>query len=165
MFRQEDVTDDVLVERVRSKIGRCVSHPRAIEVSAHDGRVVLSGKVLQRESPRLLSAVWGVRGVRGIENQLQAEVGNTPEWSGNDRPGELPDLMQANWSPATRLFMGGLGTTLMLNCLVKRGTSSTVMDSLGFGLVLTSMCGCSVGSRENRQEPSQDRPPHEESYV
>lgn len=36
--------DDVLVARVRSKMGRYVSHPGAVEVSAHRGLVRLSGQ-------------------------------------------------------------------------------------------------------------------------
>src|SRR5439155_11909181 len=33
-FRADDASDEVLVERVRSAIGRVVSHPHAIRVSA-----------------------------------------------------------------------------------------------------------------------------------
>src|SRR5438270_13698394 len=44
--------DRVVVERVRSKIGRYLSHPGAVEVSARDGRVTLRGPVLAREVDR-----------------------------------------------------------------------------------------------------------------
>ena len=40
------VSDEVLAERVRSKLGRYVSHPGAIEVDAQRGRVVLRGPIL-----------------------------------------------------------------------------------------------------------------------
>src|SRR4051812_25779341 len=46
-LRREQVSDEVLVERVRSKLGRFTSHPRAIEVTAEDRCVRLSGAVLQ----------------------------------------------------------------------------------------------------------------------
>ncbi|HZB27741.1 MAG TPA: hypothetical protein VE282_04190, partial [Gemmatimonadales bacterium] len=36
-FRQDQADDDVLHERVRSAIGRVVSHPGAITVTASDG--------------------------------------------------------------------------------------------------------------------------------
>src|ERR687893_381397 len=38
MFTNEEVSDEVLVARVRSKMGRVVSHPSAIEVTADQGR-------------------------------------------------------------------------------------------------------------------------------
>src|SRR5437762_8198073 len=39
-LRGRQAPDDVLVERVRAKLGRYTSHPAAIEVTAFDGRVV-----------------------------------------------------------------------------------------------------------------------------
>jgi plasmid replication initiation protein len=41
----EDASDEVLVARVRSKMGRVVSHPSAIEVTAAEGQVTLSGPI------------------------------------------------------------------------------------------------------------------------
>src|SRR5437867_1431821 len=37
VFKGEDVSDEVLVDRVRSKLGRVLSHTGAIEVTAKDG--------------------------------------------------------------------------------------------------------------------------------
>src|SRR5262249_32514684 len=54
------VPDEVLVERVRSKLGRCVSRPSAIEVSAHEGRVALGGSILASELHNLLAAVEAI---------------------------------------------------------------------------------------------------------
>src|SRR5512138_242543 len=36
-------SDDVLVQRVRAKLGRYCSHSRAVEVSVQQGRVILTG--------------------------------------------------------------------------------------------------------------------------
>jgi osmotically-inducible protein OsmY len=83
-IREDEVSDEVLVERVRSEMGRATSHPRAIEVRAHDGQVTLSGSVLRREVDTLLSTVASVRGVRNVENQLQIQ----------DQPGSNPSLQQ-----------------------------------------------------------------------
>jgi len=49
-FSSEDVSDEVLVARVRSKMGRVVSHPSSIQVTANQGRVILSGPILQNET-------------------------------------------------------------------------------------------------------------------
>src|SRR5919106_134571 len=50
----EEVSDDVLIERVRAKLGRVVSHPGSIEVAAREGVVTLRGPVLKREVKRLM---------------------------------------------------------------------------------------------------------------
>ncbi len=69
-LRVSAVSDAVLVERVRARLGRVVSHPHAVEVEAQDGRVMLSGPVLRSEALRLLRAANGVRGVRGVTSRL-----------------------------------------------------------------------------------------------
>src|SRR5262245_22367708 len=37
LFRREEISDDVLTERVRARIGRSVSHPHAISVTVKNG--------------------------------------------------------------------------------------------------------------------------------
>lgn len=56
-FQGREVSDDILVERVRARMGRYVSHPSSIHVAASDGCVTLSGLVLEKEEDALLSAV------------------------------------------------------------------------------------------------------------
>jgi osmotically-inducible protein OsmY len=63
--------DEVIQERVRSALGRAVSHPSAITAAVNDGRVVLSGPVLAAEVDDLIETVQRVRGVREVENQLE----------------------------------------------------------------------------------------------
>jgi osmotically-inducible protein OsmY len=69
--RQEDVSDEVLVARVRSKMGLVVSKPRHIEVTADKGRVILSGPILEAEVDRLLQTVSNIPGVEIVENWLE----------------------------------------------------------------------------------------------
>ena len=80
---EETVDDDILVERVRSQMGRVVSQTGRIDVTASEGRVTLSGYVPSGEVDRLLAEVSAVRGVREVENRLQVE-----EASGAAREGE-----------------------------------------------------------------------------
>jgi hypothetical protein len=44
LVRREQVSDRVLEERVRAELGRWVSHPHAVTVTARDGRIVRSGR-------------------------------------------------------------------------------------------------------------------------
>jgi osmotically-inducible protein OsmY len=83
----DDVSDEVLAARVRSKLGRVVSHPSAIEVVADQGRVRLGGPVLAGEVDDLLACVSAVPGVSDVENQLEvhAQAGNVPGLQGEGR--------------------------------------------------------------------------------
>ena len=67
MFEQEEVTDDVLIGRVRADLGRVVSHPHAIEVAASGGHVTLIGPILSHEVRPLLRAIRRVAGRTGRE--------------------------------------------------------------------------------------------------
>src|SRR5438105_7511540 len=81
-FTDIAVSDDVLVERVRSQMGRTVSHPHAVHVTAENGRVTLTGEILSDELNELLHAISAVKGVAEVNNQL-----NTHE-----EPGGIPSL-------------------------------------------------------------------------
>ena len=70
-FRHEEVSDDVLVSRVKAELGRHAVHHRALEITAKDGRVTLRGPALSAEADELISAVSSVRGVAGVDNQLE----------------------------------------------------------------------------------------------
>jgi osmotically-inducible protein OsmY len=71
-LRRTVVDDDVLVERVRARLRRVVSHARAVDVVAHHAVVALRGPILQHEVKRLLDAVRRVPGVRDVVNELDA---------------------------------------------------------------------------------------------
>jgi hydrogenase maturation factor HypE len=76
-----------LRERVRSRMGHLVSHPRAVEVSVEQGVVRLSGQVLAKELDGLLSQLTDIPGVRKVHNALA--VLNDPSGFGEvQRPKE-----------------------------------------------------------------------------
>jgi hypothetical protein len=72
-LHHDEPTNRQLVERVRSKMGRYVSHPRSIYAEAQDGVVTLWGVVPEYERDLLISAVQSVAGVRQVEDRLDAE--------------------------------------------------------------------------------------------
>jgi osmotically-inducible protein OsmY len=64
------VDEDILAERVRAELGRCLRHPHWVAVQASDGRVVLRGSIVSGELSTLLESVGHVRGVRAVEQYL-----------------------------------------------------------------------------------------------
>lgn len=127
-LRQEEVPDDRLVQRVRSALGRAVSHPRPILVSARDGSVMLQGPILSAEVEGLLATVSGVPGVRGVDNRLTPydHPGNISALQGGSARMNRYTRAQENWSPTTRLLAGMAGTLLCAagaGLLLRAGTN------------------------------------------
>jgi hypothetical protein len=92
-FKGNRVADDlVLIERVRAKMGRIVSHPHAIQIGARNGSVTLSGPILPAEAEPLLDTVRSVWGVSAVEDHLVIF----------DRPDSIPSLQggRRNAGPA-----------------------------------------------------------------
>ena len=84
LFSGEQAPDDVVEARVRSKMGRIVSHPHAIKVSCSAGNVTLTGPIFTSEVPRLVKCIGSVAGVRSVENKLDAHEtaeGVAARWS------------------------------------------------------------------------------------
>ncbi len=138
LVKGETVDDEVLVERVRTKLGSVVSHPRAIEVTTSQGRVTLSGLILAREVDPLLECVSNVRGVTGIENRLEVheQAENVPALQGGMlRSGETSEFLQTSWSPTARLLAGVAGGALALYGLRRRGMTGAALGALGGSLV------------------------------
>jgi hypothetical protein len=141
-LRGRDTSDEVVVDRVRSKLGRYISHPSSIEVHVRDGCVTLSGPVLAAEVADLLRAVKSVEGVQEIKNLLNVHVSSeniSALQGGRKRGSEPAEWMQANWSPTARLVAGTAGTLLMLNCIAKRTLPAMAFGTAGLFLVLRAI--------------------------
>jgi osmotically-inducible protein OsmY len=76
-LKEGQVPDDVLADRVKSRLGRYAVHDRSIAIRAQDGRVILTGDILASELDTLLAAVSAVRGVQNVSNELV--VHETPD--------------------------------------------------------------------------------------
>jgi hypothetical protein len=66
----EAATGGQLAGQIRSRMGRLVSHPHAIDVSVEDDRVVLEGPILTKEADVLVSAVRSMPGVGRLDDRL-----------------------------------------------------------------------------------------------
>jgi uncharacterized membrane protein len=132
--RRNRTDDFVLQERVRAAIGRVVSHPRALKVQAHDGHVILGGRILAAEEHRLIRAAQAVEGVKDVDGRFErhTESGNVPSLQGgtSQRRGPRIDVRQRHWAPSTRAVVGSCGAALVAIGLTRR-------DGMGVGVAVT----------------------------
>ncbi len=134
-----DVPDSVIVDRVRSRLGRAVSHPRAIDVAVHDGRAIISGHVLESEAAGLLASVTNVPGVRQLIDRLQRHMhsGRISALQGHVR--ELRKNRE-HWPPAYQLGAAGVGAMMLVyGGLVRRGLVGTLIGGSGVALALRGL--------------------------
>jgi uncharacterized membrane protein len=137
MFSGDEAPDWVIEERVRAELGRTSRHTGAIEVNSLAGRVALSGPILKTDVDRVVSNISKVRGVKEVENRMDIHetADDIPALQGNPPyPESRLDLMQENWSPATRLLTGLGGAALALYGISRRGLVGTSLSLAGLGL-------------------------------
>ena len=140
------VSDEVLLERVRTRLGRLVSHPGALEVRVADGHVMIRGDVLTEEEPRLLEGVRRMHGVREVidELKLHDEPGNCPALQGKRvvHPKGCACL-NGRFTPATRAVLGATGIGLLLGGIFhvgrKRSCLGTMIGLAGGGMLVRSI--------------------------
>lgn len=141
LCRSEEVSDDILEARVRSKLGRVVSHPHAIEVKAVEGVVILSGPILADEVLPLLDTVVAIYGVKNIDNRLEIhERADVPALQGRrKRQAKRVGPFKTKWSPTTRLLATATGGTLAIYGLKRRGLLGSTLSSLGMAVVTRAL--------------------------
>lgn len=115
-LHSEPVDDHVLVERVRAQLGRHASHPRALDVHASNGVVILRGPIMASEAAGLIAAVEKIRGVSAVTSELEPhETADIPALQGGmTPPSAWGNLWPARWSPTTRLLTGTAATLAAL---------------------------------------------------
>ncbi|HLN97535.1 MAG TPA: SRPBCC family protein [Pyrinomonadaceae bacterium] len=135
-------SDAVLEARVRSRLGRIVSHPGAVGVKAVDGLVILTGQILAAEAHPLLDSVIAIRGVKNIENDLEIHehADDIPALQGGrKRQGARFGPLKTNWSPTTRLMAAAAGSALMIYGARRRGLIGSAVSSAGLGILMRGL--------------------------
>jgi hypothetical protein len=121
----EPVEEAQLTARVRTKLGRLVSHPHAIDVVVRDGAITLSGAVLEYEAQELVSGVGTIRGVKSVCDHLvrHRDAAGIPSLQGGrEHSAGAADFLRREWPPALRVLAGVAGASLGLG-LIARGIS------------------------------------------
>jgi hypothetical protein len=148
---EREVPDSVLESRVRSKLGRVVSHPGWLEVKADHGAVKVAGHVPEREKTRLLATVVSIRGVQKVEED------NLVIDPDDQVPDEGRPPGTGYWAPAERLTATLIGMTVGSYGLRRGGFSGSVMALTGLGLVLRGLINMRL-----TELPSRALPPRQE---
>jgi uncharacterized membrane protein len=136
-FRNEVASDYKIGARVRSALGRVVSHPKAVWVTVVDGNVTLCGEVLAAEYPALLAAAKGARGVKSVIDQLnvrQTSEGVASLQGQGRTPGATMPLMRDSWSPLTRTLVGLTGGAMGVYGAIRRDWVGAGLGLLGLGM-------------------------------
>ena len=137
----DEVADDVLKARIRSKLGRLVSHPHAIEVKVVDGRAILTGPILAAEVVPLFEGISSIGGLKSVENLLELhQNADTPALQGGKR--RIPERFgpfKTRWSPTTRLVAGIAGGTLTIYGGKRRGVLGSAMSAVGVGMLARAL--------------------------
>ena len=81
-------SDAELRDRIQARLGRLVSHPRAIQIQVSDGVVRLTGRVLAKECDGLLEQVQQMPGVQKLVNAMTAH--DYPREFASRRPAAVP---------------------------------------------------------------------------
>lgn len=138
-----DADDRTIEARVRSALGRLVARPRDIRVVSSGGIVLLSGTVAAHEHDALTGAVRMIRGVHGVNNDLDIRHAAEEEHATAQSTAGLAtsrghtfELMQENWSPAARLLGTAGGACMIAYGLRRGGAIGNFKAALGFALLL-----------------------------
>jgi hypothetical protein len=87
-FRRRPVSDATLVAQAETRLNRLVSRPSAIDITANQGQLTLSGPVLDREYKDLLASITSIRGVKEVVDRLDVQERTTTIMGVQDRPTE-----------------------------------------------------------------------------
>ena len=139
---EEAPADDVLVERVRARLGRLVAHPGAIDVVASAGTVTLTGPVFEAEVDQLIKGVAAVAGVTTVENKLEPHR-DAAHVSALQGPGPRtvpsPSATWLHWTPTARLIAAMAGLALLALSSTKHSVGGAATRITGAELISRAM--------------------------
>jgi hypothetical protein len=106
---------------VRSKLGRHLSHPSALQVQCQDGLVILSGPVLTSELDKVLAKVQKIKGVQEVESRLEAHESaeNVPSLQGESSNGNGRFSLRGMSPRTAAMGLGGVGALAGLGLLAR----------------------------------------------
>jgi uncharacterized membrane protein len=135
---RENPSDRVLVDRIRSRMGRIVLHPHQIHVTADDGVVTLWGPASETEMQTLAHVVRTMPGVKELQNFLSGHEEHSQSVSQPNSYKQAKRETMLGWSPSKRLVAGAAGVAAVVYGLKRKDFLGASISLLGGGLVATS---------------------------
>jgi hypothetical protein len=152
------IPDEVLEPRVRSKLGHCCSHARAVLVDVIHGHVTLAGPILAHEADHLVAEIAAIRGVKEVLDALDRHktADGVPALQG---PGKSIRRRRQTWSPVAQLTAVAAGSALLTwGLVVKRGLLGMVAAALGTALAARGTVNRPLDQLARRAVIRQHRP-------
>jgi uncharacterized membrane protein len=136
VIHTDEAPDPVIAERIRSAMGRVVSHPKAVEVLVDRGVATLRGPIFDDEVGPLLAVAEMTRGVVEVVDLLEPHPVQTrhPSLQGGKRR-DAREAADEAWSPSIRMLAGASGGALLLAGLSRGGLSGLAAGAIGAGLL------------------------------
>jgi uncharacterized membrane protein len=140
-LHREPLSDYVLEQRVHTLLGRVLSHPSAVEVSAKDGSVFLSGWILAEEADDVNKALASIEGVKDFTSYLSTtdRPEHIPALQGGSRRRHVPEFLQQRWSPTARAIAGFAGFGLAAYGVRRWRSIANVAGIAGTALLVRSV--------------------------
>jgi len=137
--------DRVQIERVRARMGRIVSHPHKIHVTADHGVITLWGEATEQDTRRLVEAISSMPGVRGVQNELDICSPSAATGKG-DTFSRAHHQTLLRWSPARRLLAGTAGAAAAVYGWRRKDELGALIGLAGGALLTHSISRKNVSS-------------------
>jgi uncharacterized membrane protein/CBS domain-containing protein len=141
IISREEISDEKLNARIRSKIGRLTTHPHALKTQVENGKVIISGQILSDEADDLVKGIEKMRGVNEIETHLELHNASEklPALSPNYRT-HLKNGISHSWRTPNlprriRVLSTAAGLGLGYLAMKKRGILGTTAGGAGAELL------------------------------
>ena len=140
LVSSEIAADERLAGQIRTLLGRISSHPHAVKTVVEEGKVTVSGLILTDEIEPVLKGITSIGGVKEIENKLEAHASaeHVSSLQGENRITTVP-RRNKGWSPPARILAAAAGGGLALYAAKRRDTVSSLLASVGVGLLARSV--------------------------
>ncbi len=148
IFDSGEVSDETLEARIRSRMGHVISHSRDVTVQVHYGRVTLRGSVPINEVDSLVDCVRRVRGVVGVENEV--EIGVQTDFLDMKRHVPSSPWVSANGMPKTNLLLCLGGALMTLYGHKQKGLTAGAVGFIGMGLLVRGLTDARLQNERGR---------------
>jgi uncharacterized membrane protein len=144
--RRDQVDDRILAERIRSRMGRILTHPHKVQVVCDKGVVTLWGEAPQDEVLDLTQAVAAIAGVKEVLDHLEVHESPIPPAREEDALVKARHAIRLNWSPWQRLLASVAGAAISAYGWRRKDKLGTALSLIGSGLATQAWMKQNVNS-------------------